>query len=432
MSDKTLARRTKLKVFFANSDISADIAKYLISLTYTDNSEDEADDLQIKLSDRDDIWLRSWLNDAIELESVVTGTVVPGTTTYKVTSKSGASIRAGAGEGYSRLLTMPYNTAVNVKAVNNGWAEIIYNDQKAYIKASCIAVDDSEKVQSAKSDMKIQATIVRENWNGNGADDVLDTGEFELDDVETDGPPASISIKGTSLSYSSGIRQTIKSKAWEKYYLSRIVAEISASNGMACMFESVFDPFYTRVEQVETADIAFLQKLCRNAGLSLKVTSNIIVVFDEATYEAMDAVRTITRGKSGEYSKYKLRLGKNDTQYGSCHVSYTDPLTGKTIEGTYTDPNAKDEAQILEITAKVSSIAEAQTVAMKRLRLKNKFAKTGSFTLPGDPCMLSGVTVMLSGWGVYDGKYIIKQAAHSVSSSGYTTTIQIRQVLEGY
>ena len=52
MSDQNIARRAAVQVNFAGVDITNDIRKYLLSLTYTDSEEDEADDLQIKLQDR--------------------------------------------------------------------------------------------------------------------------------------------------------------------------------------------------------------------------------------------------------------------------------------------------------------------------------------------------------------------------------------------
>ncbi|MEG1491131.1 MAG: SH3 domain-containing protein [Oscillospiraceae bacterium] len=433
MSDKQLARRTKLKVFFDNVDISTDVNKYLSSLTYTDNAEDETDDIQIKLCDKDDIWLTKWLNAVAETAPAIASETV-GMTPYKVSAQSGVSIRSGPGTGYSKIVTLPYNSAVKVKNVNNGWATIIYSDQTAYVTAASIARDDADSDKSSvkgSTGIKIQAAIIRENRNSDGRDDVLDTGEFELDGIDISGAPSVINIKGTSLSYASGVRQEKKNKAWEKYSLSKIAAEISSISGMTSMFEATTDPYYARVEQVDTSDIVFLQKLCKNAGLSLKVTSNIIVLFDEATYEGKAAVRTIIRGGGG-YLKYKLNMGENDTQYGSCHVSYTDPASGKTIEGTYKDKASKEDAQTLEITERVTSISEAQSVAMKRLRQKNKFAKTADFTLPGDTGFVAGVTVQLDGWGFFSGKYIVSQARHSIGSSGYTTSIKLRNVLEGY
>ena len=50
-----------------------------------------------------------------------------------------------------------------------------------------------------------------------------------------------------------------------------------------------------------------------------------------------------------------------------------------------------------------------------------------------DGALVAGVTVMLEGWGGWDGRYIVKQAKHTVDSSGgYTTQIAVRRVLEGY
>ena len=93
---------------------------------------------------------------------------------------------------------------------------------------------------------------------------------------------------------------------------------------------------------------------------------------------------------------------------------------------------AKNNQQ-LEITAKVSSIAEAKALAEKHLRLHNKYSQTATFTVPGNPDLLAGVNVMLEDWGSWSGKYIISQAKHSVDNSGgYTTQVKLRRVLEGY
>jgi phage protein D len=353
MSNANLARRTSVEVAFDGADITGSIRPYLLSLTYTDNEADETDDLQIKLQDRDELWL-GWLGEAIEAASA--------------------------------------------------------------------------------AQLKMEATIVRENWNGDGKDSVLPCGQFELDSVSADGPPSSVTIKGTSLPYSAQIRQTLKSKGWEAYSLSGIAAEMAGMNGMTCMYESASDPYYARVEQWKTSDIDFLSKLCNDAGISLKATNNILVLFDQAAYESKGAVKTIRKG-DGLYTKWKLSSGSADTQYASCRVSYVDP-SGSCIEATAKIDDYNEDAknnQQLEITAKVESIGEAQSLAEKLLRMHNKFAKTATFALPGDPGLAAGVTVTLAGWRAWDGKYIIRQAKHTVSASGgYTTQITLRRALEGY
>ncbi len=535
VSDSNSARRADLQVTFAGTDISEAVNKDLISFTYTDNEEDETDDLQIKMHDRDGKWLTKWLNNAINaaaeggktldtkpLDSSSKDKKGSESLKYKVVSAGGVNIRSSPGEQYNIRGTLPYGTVIDVTNIVNGWAYFDNAGKHAYVKLSClqkigssstvtkiaststyssvstasksgwnigdevivsgtpqyssygvgdpgaevtdykgkithlnlnagipypIHVDflgwfaenqvrraDGETFSSVEKEgskgLKIAAAIVRRNWNSDGKDEVLECGQFELDGVDVSGPPSTITIKGTSLPYSSSIRQTLKSKSWENISLSGIVKQISGKNGMACMFESASDPKYTRVEQYRTSDISFLQTLCHNAGCSLKVTNNILVVFDQAEYEAKAALLTIKRGKEGGYTKYKLSTGENDS-YTSCRVSCTNS-SGVTISATAYVEDYKDDdknKQCLEVRRSVSSQSEAQALAHKLLRLHNKYEFEVSFTFPGDPKLVAGNAVMLEEWGAWNGKYIISQAKHSISGSGYTTQITLRKAL---
>lgn len=430
MSDSSLARRTAIQVFFAGVDITSSLQKYLLSLTYTDNEEDETDDLQIKMHDRDGVWIEKWLNSAIQAaaENEATTTQI---TRYKVTASSGLAVRSRAGNQYYQYGTLAYGTIIDVASISGGWANFTYSGKNAYCNASYLQAITTTKNGTSgdySKGLHIQAAIVRQNWNGNGKDDLLECGQFELDNITAQGPPSTITIKGTSLPYKASIRQTLKSKSWEKYTLSGIGNEIASKNGMTCMFLSSSDPSYTRVEQYRVSDIAFLQKLCNDAGCSLKVSNNILVIFDQAQYEKKATVLTISKGSG--YEKYKLSTGENDT-YTSCRVSYT-LSNGTVISATeYIDDydEKSEKNQCLEIHQKVSSISEAKTLAQKMLRLHNKYELSASFTFPGDPTLLAGCTVKLTGFGAWNGTYIIKQAKHKVDQSGYTTQITLRKAL---
>lgn len=280
---------------------------------------------------------------------------------------------------------------------------------------------------TAASKLKISATITPENWGTNNG--TLPTGGFELDSVEAAGPPSTISVSGVSLGYSSPIRQTKKSKAWENYKLSAIAGEIAGNAGLTLVYESSSDPYYERVEQTKESDISFLSSLCHDAGISLKCSDGQLVLFDQATYEAKPPVLTI-KHKNRSYIDYRLSTGAAETQYGSCRVSYTDAATGQLIEGTATAEGEDAESgQCLEITASVKDAGEAQALAEKHLRLHNKFNRTATFTLQGNTGLVAGVTVKLEDFGGWSGKYIVKQAAHTVDSNGYKTKIDLRKVL---
>jgi len=66
MSERVLARRTAVSVTFDGTDITKDIKPYFLSLTYTDDQDDLADDLKIEVQDRDGVWLENWLAEAVE------------------------------------------------------------------------------------------------------------------------------------------------------------------------------------------------------------------------------------------------------------------------------------------------------------------------------------------------------------------------------
>ncbi|MBQ8208119.1 MAG: hypothetical protein IJZ89_05240 [Clostridia bacterium] len=438
MSRKDLARRANMSVFIANVDVTSSVKNHLISLAYTDN-EDEADDMQLKLADRDCLWLEKWFNTVVDGAASVPR-VNDGaddkeetTATYKVTAADGVCAYLRPGSSYTRIkdAVIPYGTAVNVKSIAKGWANIEYgNGISCYIQSSCITKvtnSSSDSGEPVSKGLDISASIVLQNEKSDGKDKAIDCGHFELDSIDFDGPPATVNIKCTSLSFRKSIRQTKKSRSWESYYLSGILAEMAGNSGMAYMFLADNDPFYDRTEQIDISDIAFLEQLAHNAGASVKVSANIVIIYNADG--SGDSIRTITRG-DGSYLKWKLGSGEADTKYHKCHVSYTDPETGKVIEGTAeSGEKAKDgeNEQILEIKAKTASSAEAKALAEKKLQLANRFENTASFTLPGDPYLLAGCVVTLKKWGAFDGDYVIYQSKHSVSRSGYTTQISLRK-----
>lgn len=300
MSNPNQARRVSAQIFFQGVDITGSMRPYLLSATYTDREEDGTDDLQLKLQDRDDVWLKKWLTDVIDaaasagsLSASAKSEAASTAKSYKVTAKSGLNVRSGPSTSYGKYGALVCGAEVQVESIENGWAKVSYNGKTAYVSASYIKESDggggdasaSASSSASGAGFKISAVFVRENWTGGGKDKVLDCGQFELDSVDASGPPNTITIKATALPYSVQIRQTEKSKAWESYTLSGIANEMASVSGMACMFLATKDPSYSRVEQRKQSDIAFLSKLCHEAGISLKATNNLIVLFDQEDYE---------------------------------------------------------------------------------------------------------------------------------------------------
>lgn len=433
------ARRTVVRLTFDGTDVSEDINKYLQSLSYTDNEQDETDDLQLTLDDREGVWLGSWLNTS---EQKAKETPKKSSGDWKIGDEvtvSGRPQYSSYGDGNPGAALSGYKGKITYLNLKSGVPYPIHVDQKGWFAENQVTKTDGKQETAKQSGgsggkgIELSAVIIQKNWDSDGKDRVLDCGTFQIDSVDGSGPPSKVTIKAGSIPYTSTIRTQKKTKAWEQYTLSGIAKEIAGKNGLTCMFESAFDPLYTRKEQVQESDITFLQRICKAAGISLKVTAKIIVLFDAAAYEKKDAIRKIKRG-AADVKRYSFNTSFQDASYSSCHVTYTDPSSGKTYEATYEAPDADQNGsgQVLEVKEKVSSNAEAKTLAEKRLREKNGQQFTASFTLVGDATLVAGVTVSVEGYGAFNGKYIVESATHSVSSSGYTTSVKLRRVLEGY
>ena len=111
-------------------------------------------------------------------------------------------------------------------------------------------------------------------------------------------------------------------------------------------------------------------------------------------------------------------------------MKYTETESGETIEATFTD-ETKKEGKTLEVKEQVKTVAEAEKLAKKRLREKNSGEYTMSAELVGNIELLASTCVNVTGFGAFDGKYIIVTASHDIGS-GYTTSLELRRCLDGY
>lgn len=432
MSDRGLARRVELRLAFKNVDVPEDINLHLLSATYTDEEEDSTDDFQIEYEDRENNLLGKWLDvkptfikstkqvqKQVEAENVVNYVVQRGDTLWAIASKY-----LGSGTKYPQIAQE--NNIPNPNLIYPGQVFKITTGGTA----TSTAVETVETIEKGAEPKLVTAVLVQKNWNDTGKDVTLDMGTFEIDSVDMSGPPDKVTVKSTSIPYTSTIRIEKKSKAWENYSLQGIGQEIASKNGMKLMYEAADNPTYKRKEQVQTSDIKFLQGLCHAAGMALKVTTMTIVIYDAAEYDSKPAIKTFKKGSSDVIS-YKMGTSLTDTAYTSCHVSYTDPDSKETIEYTYTPDSNTGTGQTLEINEKVRSTAEAAQLAKKRLREKNTQEYTASLKVVGDVSLVAGVTVKLKGWQQFDRKYKVTQAKHSLLN-GYTVDLSLKQVLEGY
>lgn len=266
------------------------------------------------------------------------------------------------------------------------------------------------------------------NWEAPGDFRTLPLGKFEVDEITNTGPPNEAKIRLVSIPNASNLRSVEKTRAWEKTKLSQIIKDIADGAEMESYYDAEEDPIQERAEQSEETDLSFLQKLCKDAGLALKITDKKIVVFDISKYEQADPVMQITKGQQSVLS-FECRTTIHDI-YKACHVKYKHAQQDEMIDYTFTDPKRK-EGQTLQVNEKVDSLEEAEKLAKKKLHEKNLEEVAVSLTMVGNFALLASNTVQLVGWHTYDGKYLIMRSTHDIGN-GYTTKIELRRVIDGY
>lgn len=304
---------------------------------------------------------------------------------------------------------------------------------------------------SPESGEVVRATIKKkENGKVVGT---LNCGKFYVDTMKCAGSPRTFEMSAVSLPLNKPIRKRIKFKTWEKISLIHIATKIANEAGVKLLWDSDVNPEYDRVDQKKESDLKLLSRLCEEAGLALKVTDSQLVIYDQHFYEGKAAVKTITLGKSDLLS-WNFETNQSEI-FKSCTVSYRDPKKKKkgksggykkksgTTETkkesnptivTYTayDSSADENGQEYYLKTRCRSIDEAKRKATAMLRKLNRRGVVGELTLVGDVDLVAGIVIAVKGFGIFDGNFIVVSASHSIGSSGYTTSVNLRRVSKEY
>jgi phage protein D len=390
---------TFVSVVYQNTDISKDVYEDLLNISYTDKIEDEGDELTVTLKDETGKWAGSW------------------------SPERGAKITATF-ETESR---------------------------------GCLATD----------------TMI-------------------VDSLKTSGSPRIFELSAVSIPLDNTIRRELKTRNFENISLKTLGQQIADEAGLKFFFDCEDVPEYDRLDQKRESDLALLQRLCKDAGLSVKVSAQTCIIFDQKSYESKKAVKTYNLGTSPilnwsfqaqQSQRYKActvkwrdttkrqdsNKGGSSTQsaqskiavqsspvavqadtsnpdiFGSNNVDTKSKKISKAkskkgnqkqkVEDqdyTYTDDSVEESGQTYVLKKRCCSLKEAERLAKATLRKLNLRQTTGSLSVVGDPLMVAGSVIELTGFGSFDGNFIIERAEHSMGPSGYVTSLDVRRVNNTY
>lgn len=260
---------------------------------------------------------------------------------------------------------------------------------------------------------------------------LVDCGTFEIDEISIQGPPDTINIKAIAAGFKKGMR-TKKSKSFENQTLRQIAQFVASQNGLT-LVGTIANIKFTRVTQNREKDLSFLARIAHEYGYLFSVRDNKLIFTSVFEIEAGQPVLTIDRS---ELRGYSIKDKTSET-YKEVSVQYHNPGDGE-VKGakvqtlsnadnvTYKQIASEDT---LEVRTKAETPAQADAKAKAASHYKNSNQRTGNLSMEGSPLLVAGNNFTLTGLGELSGKYYIKKSSHRFDKgSGYTTSVEIKQI----
>lgn len=276
----------------------------------------------------------------------------------------------------------------------------------------------------------VSVVIVAQGFRAGSEEEELDCGDFEVDELtlesSRDGGDV-VTIKAVPAAAKSSLMLQRKTRAWADAPLSTVAADVVGPAGLDLLYKAP-EIVYGRVEQRQEADLAFLQRICKEQGLRVALKKHLCVIYAGQAADRLEPLELMRGELVADRCSFKRTL---DGVYTQCVVGYTDAASSETTQAGYQPELPPTTGKVLTINKRIEHPAQAERVAMAELRAKNCEEMTGSFECMGDTRLRAGTVLRLTGWGNFDTDYMIRQATHSLSrDSGYRTGVELVKALD--
>lgn len=277
-----------------------------------------------------------------------------------------------------------------------------------------IVLDDTgHKIKAPKKNVKL---FIQLGYIEKG---LTPKGNFIVDTVKFSGPPSKLEISARGANFNQALRQP-KNRSWHENYLFDIVRKIAGEHNLIPQISpELAEVFIEHEDQTNESDISFLTRLASGHDAAAKPSGTHLLIVKKgesktASGKNLPPVNIVYT----EDTTWSGSMPERD-KYAAVIAVWLDTATAKEVEektGTGTP--------VYRIRKQFTNAAEAQQAAAAALRRLNRKNAKISITLPGIPAVIAESPVVLYGFREgFDGRWTVKKAEHTVSSSGYTLSI---------
>lgn len=329
--------------------------------------------------------------------------------------------------------------------------EIFYNQHLLthHIKPTLLSLVYTDHLSDQSDELQVTFEDQERKWIGSwfptqGAEltvqlgywgePLVNLGAFELDEIEWQHSKTSgsvVSLKALSTGISKANR-TLKPKAYENTTLASIVRKVATQLKLKVTGTVANIPI-KRVTQYQERDVEFLTRLAHEYHHSFKIVGKTLVF---TTLESLEQRSPVATLEMEQVLSIRLRDRVKDTAKHVQIVGFNSKrkkILKQTKKAKRKRPTKKQvkshNGDTLKIITRGESQAQIDARANAVLAQQADDQQAGNISVIGNPKLVAGNTILLTGFGFFSGKYLIKSARHSYSrSQGYLTDIEVRML----
>lgn len=338
------------------------------------------------------------------------------------------------------VFTTTTDTSTPTQRLRRASFSLIYEgkDVTADLLPIVLSVSYTDKLSGESSDLDIDLINDDRRWMNDwiptkgdrlrckfkyeGIEEVLDCGQFEIDDFEFSGSPDLLRLSAIATIVTGKLREK-RTQSYEKTTLQRVASDVARRNGLKLTGQIKNVAIY-RITQNEQSDLEFVTKLADEYGHLTKVENGQLIFYTNEDLEKVAAILTLS---DAQIRRYRLTSQSQGT-YSAAEIKYQNPGQKKLITHKETDPSIK-KGDTLKVKGRAESKAQAIEKCRSALKKANDTETKMDVTVEGDRRLVAGVNVQVTGYGRFDDKYQVEEARHQLSKrSGWTTDLTLRKI----
>src|SRR5271167_876743 len=182
----------------------------------------------------------------------------------------------------------------------------------ADVSQMVLAIRYVDRLDGASGELEVDLEDSTKQWQGSwypalgdvvslqigyNGEALLDCGQFQIDELELDGPPDVMRLRCLA-AYITPAMRTANTVAYENIGILEIAGQIAAKYGLTMVTatdDSESDLVFARVTQRRQMDLEFLKRLAREHNFDFTVRAGQLIFYERPALESVPAVAVITR-----------------------------------------------------------------------------------------------------------------------------------------